>query len=295
MTNNKTYFNQWLKRSNVGEVVNNFPRLPLVEVKVDGEHIKRGYKALDPRYIMCISGKPGTMTDGSVSSGLALINQLNAESTLLIFFVNNKDEALEVLNDPVMTPTTNHFNRLGTGTTAPTSINAFKAWCSRNSVDLILCQRMAHFDPASVGIKAPQRDYYWCEFDSGTLSNELLLSGVPHKVEIRDGKRIAIVLAKAGGQYKPKKQLLIEKALTAAQLNRDEKSARFYTELFLQQKVAKVNLENINWNAPDLGMQLVNAAVPTAVQLAKEESTSTQEESNDTNNTSVPAVTSFDF
>ena len=36
MTNNKTYFNQWLKRSNVGEVVNNFPRLPLVEVKVDG-------------------------------------------------------------------------------------------------------------------------------------------------------------------------------------------------------------------------------------------------------------------
>ena len=283
MTNNKTYFNQWLKRSNVGEVVNNLPRLPLVEVKVDGEHIKRGYKALDPRYIMCISGKPGTMTDGSVSSGLALINQLNAESTLLIFFVNSKDEALKVLNDPVLTPTVNHFNRLGSGTTAPTSINAFKAWCSRNSVDLILCQRMAHFDPASVGIKAPQRDYYWCEFDSGTLSSDLLLSGVPHKIEIRDGKRIAIVLAKAGGQYKPKKQLLIEKALTAAQLNRDEKSARFYTELFLQQKVAKVNLENINWNAPDLGMQLVNA-----VQMAKEES-------NGTNNTAVPAVTSLDF
>lgn len=290
MTNNKTYFNQWLKRSSVGEVVNNFPRLPLVEVKVDGEHIKRGYKALDPRYIMCISGKPGTMTDGSVSSGLALINQLNAESTLLIFFVNNKDEALKVLHDPVMTPAVNHFNRLGTGTTAPTSINAFKAWCSRNSVDLILCQRMAHFDPASVGIKAPQRDYYWCEFDTDALASELLLDRVPHKVEIRDGKRIAIVLAKAGGQYKPKKQLLIEKALTAAQLSRDEKSARFYTELFLQQKVAKVNLENINWNAPDLGMQLVNAAVPMAhaAQLTKEES-------NDTNNTSVPAVTSFDF
>ena len=252
MTNNKTYFNQWLKRSNVGKVVNNFPRLPLVEVKVDGEHIKRGYKALDPRYIMCISGKPETMTDGSVSSGLALINQLNAESTLLIFFVSSKDEALKVLNDPILTPATNHFNRLGSGTTAPTSINAFKAWCLRNNVNLILCQRMAHFDPASVGIKAPQRDYYWCEFDSGTLASELLLSGVPHKIEIRDGKRIAIVLAKAGGQYKPKKQLLIEKALTAAQLNRDEKSARFYTELFLQQKVAKVNLENINWKCTRL-------------------------------------------
>ena len=296
MTNNKTYFNQWLKRSNVGEVVNNFPRLPLVEVKVDGEHIKRGYKALDPRYIMCISGKPGTMTDGSVSSGLALINQLNAESTLLIFFVNSKDEALKVLNDPVMTPTTNHSSRLGSGTTAPTSINAFKAWCSRNSVDLILCQRMAHFDPASVGIKAPQHDYYWCEFDSGTLASELLLDRVPHKVEIRDGKRIAIVLAKAGGQYKPKKQLLIEKALTAAQLNRDEKSARFYTELFLQQKVAKVNLENINWNAPDLGMQLVNAAVPTAVQMVPMAAQLTvQEESNDTEDITVPAVTSLDF
>ena len=296
MTNNKTYFNQWLKRSNVGEVVNNFPRLPLVEVKVDGEHIKRGYKALDPRYIMCISGKPGTMTDGSVSSGLALINQLNAESTLLIFFVNSKDEALKVLNDPVMTPTTNHSSRLGSGTTAPTSINAFKAWCSRNSVDLILCQRMAHFDPASVGIKAPQHDYYWCEFDSGTLASELLLDRVPHKIEIRDGKRIAIVLAKAGGQYKPKKQLLIEKALTAAQLNRDEKSARFYTELFLQQKVAKVNLENINWNAPDLGMQLVNAAVPTAVQMVPMAAQLTvQEESNDTEDITVPAVTSLDF
>ena len=291
MTNNKTYFNQWLKRSNVGEVVNNFPRLPLVEVKVDGEHIKRGYKALDPRYIMCISGKPGTMTDGSVSSGLALINQLNVESTLLIFFVSSKDEALKVLNDPVLTPTTNHFNRLGSGTTAPTSINAFKAWCSRNSVDLILCQRMAHFDPASVGIKAPQRDYYWCEFDVDVLASELLLDRVPHKVEIRDGKRIAIVLAKAGGQYKPKKQLLIEKALTAAQLNRDEKSARFYTELFLQQKVAKVNLENINWNAPDLGMQLVNAVqmVPMAAQLTA------KEESNDTEDITVPAVTSLDF
>lgn len=286
MTNNKTYFNQWLKRSNVGEVVNNFPRLPLVEVKVDGEHIKRGYRALDPRYIMCISGKPETMTDGSVSSGLALINQLNAESTLLIFFVNNKEEALKVLNNPIVIPTINHFNRRGSGTTAPTSINAFKAWCSRNNIKLTLCQRMAHFDPATVGIKAPQRDYYWCEFDIDALASDLLLSGVPHKVEVRDGKRIAIVLTKAGGQYKPKKQLLIEKALTAAQLNRDEKSARFYAELFLQHPVAGVNIENINWNAPDVGMQLVNAARPMAP---------SKEESNDTNNTSVPAVTSFDF
>ena len=152
MTNNKTYFNQWLKRSGVGEVINSFPRLPLVEFKVDGEHIRKGYKALDPRYIMCVSGKPETMTDGSVSSGLALINQLRAESTLLIFFVNNKDEAFKVLNDPVLTPVTNHFNRLGTGTTAPTSINAFKAWCGRNSINLTLCQRMAHFDPASINI-----------------------------------------------------------------------------------------------------------------------------------------------
>lgn len=291
MTNNKTYFNQWLKRSNIGEVVNNFPRLPLVEVKVDGEHIKRGYKALDPRYIMCVSGKPETMTDGSVSSGLALINQLNAESTLLIFFVRNKEEALKVLHDPVMIPTTNHFNRLGTGTIAPSSVNAFKAWCDRHSIALTLCQRMAHFDPTTIGIKAPQRDYYWCELDTATIDSDLLLSGVPHKIEIRDGKRIAIVLTKAGGQYKPKKQLLIEKALTAAQLSRDEKSARFYTELFLQQKVAKVNLENINWNAPDLGMQLVNAAVP----IAARPMAPSKEESNDTNNTSVPAVTSFDF
>lgn len=285
MTNNKTYFNQWLKRSNVGEVINNFPRLPLVEIKVDGEHIRKGYKALDPRYIMCVSGKPETMTDGSVSSGLALINQLGAESTLLIFFVNNKDEAFKVLNDPVLTPVTNHFNRLGTGTTAPTSINAFKAWCQRNGVNLTLCQRMAHFDPASINIKAPQRDYYWCEFDVDVLASDLLLDGVPHKIESRDGTRVAIVLAKAGGQYKPKKQLLIEKALTAAQLQRTEDAARFYAELFLQQPVASVNIENINWNAPDLGIQLVNNA--TVKSKKKEEV--------DDNDTPVPEVTSFDF
>ena len=287
MTNNKTYFNQWLKRSGVGEVINNFPRLPLVEIKVDGEHIRKGYKALDPRYIMCVSGKPETMTDGSVSSGLALINQLRAESTLLIFFVNNKDEAFKVLNDPVLTPVTNHFNRLGTGTTAPTSINAFKAWCGRNSINLTLCQRMAHFDPASINIKAPQRDYYWCEFDATVLVSDLLLDGVPHKFENRDGTRVAIVLAKAGGQYKPKKQLLIEKALTAAQIQRTEDAARFYAELFLQQPVASVNISNINWNAPDLGIQLVNAVTVKSKAKKKEEA--------DDNDTPVSEVTSFDF
>ena len=110
------------------------------------------------------------------------------------------------------------------------------------------------------------------------------MDGVPHKVENRDGVRVAIVLAKAGGQYKPKKQLLIEKALTAAQLQRTEDAARFYAELFLQQPVASVNISNINWNAPDLGIQLVNNAT---VKSKKEEV--------DDNDTPVPEVTSFDF
>lgn len=254
MTTNKAYFNQWLKRTGIGEVINNFPRLPIVEVRMND------VKKLDPRYIMCISGQPGTLTDGTVNSGLTVLAN-KTPLQLTIFFVRNKEEALKVLNDPIVVPTINHFNRRGTGTTAPSSVNAFKAWCGRHNIKLTLCQRMAHFDPATIGIKALQRDYYWCEFDSASLDSDLLLDGVPHKFETRNGVRIAIVLVKAGGQYKPKKTLLIEKALLAAQLQRTEKAARFYAELFLQHPVAGVNIENINWNAPDVGMQLVNAVI----------------------------------
>ena len=277
MTTNKAYFNQWLKRTGVGEVLNNFPRLPIVEVRIND------VKKLDPRYIMCISGQPGTLTDGTVNSGLVLLNN-KAPLQLTIFFVRNKEDALKVLNNPVVIPTINHFNRRGTGTTAPSSVNAFKAWCDRHSIALTLCQRMAHFDPATIGIKAPQRDYYWCEFDSSSLDSDLLLDNIPHKFETRDGIRLAIALVKAGGQYKPKKTLLIEKALLAARLQRTEKAARFYVELFLQHSVAGVNIENIDWNAPDVGMQLVNNVVMV-----------NPKEEIDVVDTTVPADSPLDF
>lgn len=293
MTTNKSYFNQWLKRSGVGEVINNFPKLPVVEIKVDAEHIKKGYGALDPRYIMCISGQPATLTDGSLNSGLNLIKQLTNDSTLTIFFVHTKEEALKVLNDPTTKPGSNHSNRLGTSTIIPTSINAFKAWCIRNNVDIKLCQRMAQFDPASISIKAPQRDYYWCEVEVSDLKSELQLDQVPHKFEMRDGIKIAIVLLKAGGQYKPKKMLLIEKALKAAQLQRTEESARFYVELFLQKSVGRLNLENVNWNAPDIGMQLVNAVV--GVTDSAFDSAFGEGGNDDKDDIEIPSNTSFDF
>lgn len=290
MTQDKAHFIQWIKRHGLFEVVMNFHNLPIVEIKptTNGKINKNTYGgALDPRYIMCISGKPETMTDGGLTEGYELAKRLTPDTTLLIFFVPTRKDALNILARPQV-DLIRRNTKLGTGTLAPTSINAFKAWCMRNGVNLKLCQRMASFDPASINIKAIQRDYYWCEFEVSDLLSELQLSNVPHKFEMREGIKTAIVLAKAGGQYKPKKQLLIEKALTAAQLNRDEKSARFYAELFLQQPVANVNISNINWNAPDLGMQLVNAAVTKTNVTVKEET-------NDTGDTSVPAVTPFDF
>lgn len=298
MTHSKNTFIQHHKY----DIVFNYRGLPIIDYKPfhgwTNDSIRRGNNALDPRYIMYITGHPDTLTDGSIESGQALSKQIQPDDTITILFVPTKEEALKLMKNPVHRPDIAHQGYIqGYTIHIPTTQTGFTAWCSKRNIVPSTSQRVPHFDPMSIGIKAPKNDYYWVEIPFPELSKagattpeqiNVLVQNVPHRIMNKEEK--VLILLKSGGQYKPKKQLLIEKALDSARILRTEESARFYVELFLQHPVLGVDISDVNWTAPDLGMQLV-----TRVTTINKETEKEVEDGGMAEDTVVSGTSSYDF